>query len=75
MRLTTKGQVTIPKEVREYLSLVPYDEVDFLVENGQVILVKSNRTVDHFQEYLQKIRGKGTITMSTDEIMQLTRDE
>lgn len=75
MRLTTKGQVTIPKEIREQLTIAPHDEVDFIVKDGQVILVKSDRSVDRFQEHLKKIRGRGTVGMSTDEIMQLTRGE
>lgn len=75
MRLTIKGQVTIPKDIREHLTIAPYDEVDFIIKDGQVILVKSDHSVNRFQEHLKKIRGKGTVEMSTDEIMQLTRGE
>lgn len=75
MRLTTKGQVTIPRDIREHLAVAPHDEVDFIVKDGQVILVKSDRSADRFREHLKKIRGKGTVGMSTDEIMRLTRGE
>lgn len=75
MRLTTKGQVTIPRDIREYLAVAPHDEVDFIVKDGQVILVKSDRSADRFREHLKKTRGRGTVGMSTDEIMRLTRGE
>ncbi|GBC70187.1 hypothetical protein HRbin01_01897 [archaeon HR01] len=39
--LSEKGQVTIPKEIREYLGVKPGDKVLFLVEEGKVILVKA----------------------------------
>ena len=76
MRITTKGQVTIPKEIRDHLTIVPHDEVDFIVKEAQVILIKSNCPVNRFQEHLKKkMKGTGTIKMSTDEIMLLTRGE
>lgn len=37
--VTTKGQVTIPKEVRDLLSIHPNDKVDFIIEGGRAILV------------------------------------
>lgn len=75
MRLTVKGQITIPKKIREHLAIAPQDEVDFVVKDDQVILVKSDRNADRFREHLKKIRCKGAVAMSTDEIMRLTRGE
>lgn len=72
MRITTKGQVTIPLQVREQLGLLPNTEVDFRVEGDTVVMTKANvrskgrRLIDH-------MRGRGTVRMSTDEIMALTR--
>ncbi len=40
MKVTTKGQVTIPARIREYLGIAPHSDVDFRVSNGQVVLVK-----------------------------------
>lgn len=40
MRVTTKGQVTIPQEIREKLGITPAIEIDFLEEEGRVYLVK-----------------------------------
>ena len=43
MRVTSKGQVTIPKKVREVLGIGPKSEVDFVEENGRVYLVKKGK--------------------------------
>ncbi|WP_035240536.1 AbrB/MazE/SpoVT family DNA-binding domain-containing protein [Desulfobacter vibrioformis] len=71
MRVTTKGQVTIPKNVREILGIVPETEVDFHEDNGRFYLVKAskNKTTSKFS----KLRGIATAKMSTDEIMNMTR--
>lgn len=37
--VTTKGQVTIPKEIRDHLKIHPNDKVDFIIEEGRAILV------------------------------------
>ncbi len=73
MKITTKGQVTIPQEIRERLGLLPHTEVDFEVRDDVVVLKKAEvsrrgrRIVEH-------LRGRGDVRMSTDEIMALTRD-
>ncbi len=42
MKVTTKGQVTIPARIREYLGIAPHSDVDFHVTDGQVILAKKD---------------------------------
>jgi AbrB family looped-hinge helix DNA binding protein len=72
MRVTTKGQVTIPRNVRETLGITPETEVEFVEENGKFFIVKSgNRKATG---NLQKLRGIATVKMSTDEILELTRE-
>lgn len=71
MRVTRKGQVTIPKQVREALGIVPNSEVDFVEENGRVYLRKRTAKENPFERLL----GSATIKMTTDEIMALTRGE
>ena len=44
MRVTTKGQVTIPRNVREKLGIVPQTNIDFREENGKFYLVKTTKT-------------------------------
>jgi AbrB family looped-hinge helix DNA binding protein len=74
MKVTTKGQVTIPLEIREELNIQPGSEVEFVVEGDIVKLMpvkraaRGNRITSH-------LRGRATIRMSTDEIMALTRGE
>ena len=75
MNVTIKGQVTIPKGVRESMGIIPAEtEVEFLQdENGRWYLSKakaSDKTVSRFRT----AHKSGKITMSTEEIMTLTRD-
>lgn len=46
--VTSKGQVTIPKEIRLLLNINPSDKVDFSVENGKVVL-KPIKTLQNFR--------------------------
>jgi AbrB family looped-hinge helix DNA binding protein len=71
MRVTSKGQVTIPKNIREKLGIMAHSEVEFVEENGRVYLVKSKVEENPFERLL----GVGTVKMTTDEIMALTRGE
>jgi AbrB family looped-hinge helix DNA binding protein len=75
MRLTDKGQVTIPVEVRRMLGLRPGDEVEFVVEGDAVRVVRSGRSPRHGRRIVDNLRGRGDVAMSTDEIMALTRGE
>jgi len=74
MRVTTKGQVTIPQHIREKLGITPTAEIDFVEEKDRVYLVKrkgGNITTRKFR----KLRGIATVKMTTDEIMALTRGD
>ncbi|MDY6837374.1 MAG: AbrB/MazE/SpoVT family DNA-binding domain-containing protein [Thermodesulfobacteriota bacterium] len=74
MRVTTKGQVTIPQQIREKLGITPATEVDFVEEEGRVFLVKrkGKKAVNH---RFARLRGVATVKMTTDEIMALTRSD
>jgi len=87
MRITTKGQVTIPQHIRERLGLLPHTEVDFTLEGDVAYL----RKADPVEAQQAQQRQQGTeassrseilirlmerpsaVTMSTDEILALTR--
>jgi AbrB family looped-hinge helix DNA binding protein len=75
MRITSKGQVTIPVEIRERLGLLPNSEVEFEVEGNAVRIRKARgrRARGRGRSVVEHLRGKATSGMSTDEIMALTR--
>ena len=74
MRVTIKGQVTIPIDIREKLGITPDTEVEFLEEGDRVFLVKRKGSVRATRKF-KDLRGVATVKMTTDEIMALTRDE
>jgi AbrB family looped-hinge helix DNA binding protein len=74
MRVTTKGQVTIPQHIREKLGITPSTEVDFIEEEGRIFLVKRKAGKAAVQKFA-KLRGSATVKMTTDEIMKLTRSD
>ena len=74
-RVTRKGQVTIPKPVRDRLNIKPGTPVDFvLAPDGRVVLVKAGRRSAR-QTAFGRIRGAATIRLTTDEIIALTRGD
>lgn len=74
MRITSKGQVTIPQEVRERFGLLPNTEVDFVVKRNAIHLVKATpRSRSRGETIVRRLRGTATVRMTTDEIMALTR--
>jgi AbrB family looped-hinge helix DNA binding protein len=75
MRITSKGQVTIPQEIRDRFGFLPETEVEFRVERGVVRLIKggSRRRRSRGASAVGRLRGTADIKMSTDEILALTR--
>ena len=74
MRVTIKGQVTIPQEIREKLGISPAVEIDFVEENDRIYLVKKTGGPQKTHKF-RKLRGIANIKMTTDEIMALTRGD
>jgi AbrB family looped-hinge helix DNA binding protein len=77
MRITTKGQVTIPAHIREKAGLLPHTDVEFVMDGKAVKIVhkaagakpsRGGRLVAH-------LKGRGDVAMTTDEIMALTRGD
>ena len=75
MKVTDKGQVTIPIGIRKRIGLLPNTDVEFLVSGGNVILKKSANQRRRGSRLISAMRGRATRKMSTDEIMALTRGE
>jgi AbrB family looped-hinge helix DNA binding protein len=73
--LTTKGQVTVPKNVRDFLGIGPGSKVTFeLTAQGDVILRPLTARPKRRSPFA-KVRGSATVRMRTDEIMKLTRGD
>ena len=75
MRITSKGQVTIPQEIRERLGLLPFSEVEFEVEGDAVCIRKARHTGKRGEALIALMRGTASTRLRTDEIMKLTRGE
>ncbi len=76
MRITSKGQVTIPQHVRESAGLMPGTDVEFEIEAGVVRLVKAGKgdgRRTRGQKLVDRLRGRGDFQMTTDEIVSLMR--
>jgi len=77
--MTVKGQVTIPKKVRDALHLVPGDGVEFGVNpQGQIVVHKAgSRSIGKVQgtqrDRFEAARGKAQVKWRTDELMALLR--
>jgi AbrB family looped-hinge helix DNA binding protein len=76
MQITSKGQVTIPQEIRNRLGLLPHTEVEFEIE-GDYALIRKVRNVENpasrGRRAVALLRGTANARMSTDEILSLTR--
>jgi AbrB family looped-hinge helix DNA binding protein len=76
MRITSKGQVTIPIEIRQRVGLLPHTEVRFEVEGDAVrILREETSTGGRGERLVRRMRGRATSGMSTEQIMALTRQD
>lgn len=73
--VTSKGQVTIPKPVRDLLGIVPGSAVEFRLDaDGRVVLSRAG-AARRPRSRFESLRGAAGAGMTTDEIMRLTRGE
>jgi AbrB family looped-hinge helix DNA binding protein len=82
MRVTTKGQVTIPAAIREKAGMLPHTEVEFVYEDGTVQLLRATKRKskaktrgEQLIEHLREAGRKYPSKLTTDEIMAMTRGE
>jgi AbrB family looped-hinge helix DNA binding protein len=76
MQITSKGQVTIPQEIRNRLGLLPHTEVEFELNGDHARIRKARHKTGESVRgrwALETLRGTADTRMSTDEIMALTR--
>lgn len=77
MRITIKGQVTIPQDVRDFAGFQPGTEVEFVIgDDGVVRVLAAGRRgdADPLHAAIGRLRGSADTRLSTDEIMALTRE-
>ncbi len=73
--ITSKGQVTIPKKVRDHLQLKAGSAVDFeLAPDGRIVLITAPPAGQKRSRFA-RIRGTASVHMRTEDIMALTRGE
>lgn len=75
MRLNSKGQVTIPAPLRARHGLHEGDEVDVIDDEGALHIVRVETSQTRGQRVVNRMRGRASTTMSTDELLQLLRGE
>jgi len=75
VRITTKGQVTIPLDIREKLGLLPHCEVVFEIDGDSVRIRKARGKKTRGQKLLALMRRAPKPRFTTDELMALTRGE
>ena len=76
MQVTTKGQVTIPQEIRNRLGLLPHTQVEFELAGDHARIRKAKRQPGEGgrgRRALEALRGSADSRMTTDEILALTR--
>jgi AbrB family looped-hinge helix DNA binding protein len=73
MKMTSKGQVTIPQAIRDQLGLLPDTEVEFEVAGTAVLVRKVASKRTRGDAIVARLRGAGDVRMTTDQIMALTR--
>jgi antitoxin PrlF len=78
VQITSKGQVTIPQEIRNRLGLLPHTQVAFELAGDHARIRKAGREAGESARgrlAIQALRGTTDVRMNTDEIMALTRGE
>lgn len=71
--MTSRGRITIPREIRDAPGIGPSSTVEFMREGGRVRLRKRKPGAARGRPLVARMRGRAGTRMSTDEIMALTR--
>ncbi len=71
MNMTSKGQVTIPKAIRDQFGMDSTTDIEFAVQDGRVFLTAKKSVRDRFE----RVRGSADSGMTTEQILRLTRGE
>jgi AbrB family looped-hinge helix DNA binding protein len=75
LKLNSKGQVTIPAQLRQRHGLHEGDEVDVIEDGGNLCIVRREGSDSHGRRVVERMRGRATTTATTDELLRLLRSE
>ena len=77
MKITSKGQVTIPQDLRERFGLLPNTEVEFVptADGRELRLLKSAKSSGRGRALVERLRGRGISRLSTDELLKMMRSD
>ena len=75
MRITSKGQVTLPIEMRERFGLRPHTEVEFVPRDRILTMRPKEGPASRIARSLKAATGRATRKITTEKIMRLTRGE
>lgn len=73
MKVTSKGQVTIPEAVRKKMGIKPHHDVEFVEDKDGRIYLRKMRQTKNQKSRFREAGELVNLTMGTDEIMALTR--
>ncbi|OHV19861.1 AbrB/MazE/SpoVT family DNA-binding domain-containing protein [Rhizobium sp. RMa-01] len=82
MRVTSKGQVTIPRDLRELAGIETNSEVIFSIEGGKLVLspkngkqeIEDRGRLDRFLQTIRRLEGTGDQATDAEDLMSMTRD-
>lgn len=82
MRVTSKGQVTIPRDLRELAGIELNSEVIFSIEDGKLTVspkngkreIEDRQRLDRFMAALKRLEGTGDQDIDAEALMSMTRD-
>ena len=74
MKITSKGQVTVPLPIRSEFGFTPGTDVEFVAEAGKVILRAKGKRRNPVEDWLKEATGVARGKTTTAKIMKLTRE-
>lgn len=82
MRVTSKGQVTIPRDLRELAGIETNSEVIFSIEGGKLVLspkngkqeIEDRGRLERFMQTIRRLEGTGDQEIDAEDLMSMTRD-
>lgn len=75
MKVSAKRQITIPVAVREALGLLPNTTVEIVLADGYAVLRKMRRSTRRGEKVVAHLRGRGSVPLTTEQILALIRGE